>query len=154
MSYPHTKKYHWHWNSKMFLYGIFRLFFDNWDSWLHILIGKIAEKVERWEENIYRHHLGQSSHLGQVAQDVVWLSFDYHQRWPLWPTCSSLQLKIIFSPHRFDWICCIFIVSCVFFLSSLRRVWLNLSYSPVKVPLVWGRLDQDKSLKMCLTSAE
>lgn len=71
--------------------------------------------VERWEENSYRHHLGQCSHLEQVAQDVVWLSFDYHQRWPLWPTCSSPQLTInIFSPLGLSGICCILIFAHCF----------------------------------------
>lgn len=102
----------------MFLYGIFRLFFDIWDSWLHILIEKITEMVERWEENSYRHHLGQCSHLEQVAQDVVWLSFDYHQRWPPWPTCSSLQLTInIFFPLGLSGIRCILIFAhCLLYL--------------------------------------
>lgn len=78
MSYPHTKNITDIEIATCFCMGFsdFSLTIRTADS---TLIEKITEMVERWEENIYRCHLGQCSHLEQVEQDIV-LTFDYQQR--------------------------------------------------------------------------
>lgn len=138
MSYPHTENITDIETARCFCMGFsdFSLTIGTADT---TLIEKITEMVERWEANIYRCHLGQCSHLEQVAQDVG-LSFDYHQRWPLWPTWfQSAVNHNIFFPLGFEWdslhfnFCPLSLVSfsCHHWEESDSTFLTPLSYAPV-----------------------